>query len=235
MPLHIQIPAVQQPTFSPIRFGYMGPGGQTTTEPGQMLLIKNDPQYNEQWPRPLVPYERIYGVKEPATLVHRNDGKRSPHLPEGTPFGLIGSSSMSKRESAPLGRVPEGKVTAETPVQPGNTIYTLSQFRDVVSGTNWDGQGADAGRYDNSDIHAIRILIQEPLTDVKGHRSPLFGSHANERLRILGEIPVRKCNVGRTGSPSYNRRQPAHRSRRQSRHQLLSKASRQPAVHVPDD
>ena len=31
-------------------------------EPGQMLLIKNDPQYNEQWPRALVPYQRIHGV-----------------------------------------------------------------------------------------------------------------------------------------------------------------------------
>ena len=30
-----------------------------------MLLIKNDPKYNEQWPRPLVPYKRIYGVEEP--------------------------------------------------------------------------------------------------------------------------------------------------------------------------
>ena len=28
-------------------------------------LIKNDPKYNEQWPRALVPYKRIYGVDEP--------------------------------------------------------------------------------------------------------------------------------------------------------------------------
>ena len=32
----------------------------------QMRLIKNDPKYNEQWPRALVPYQRIYGVAEPA-------------------------------------------------------------------------------------------------------------------------------------------------------------------------
>ena len=31
----------------------------------QEMLIKNDPSYNEQWPRALVPYERIYGLKEP--------------------------------------------------------------------------------------------------------------------------------------------------------------------------
>jgi hypothetical protein len=34
-------------------------------EPAQMRLIKNDPKYNEQWPRALVPYQRIYGIKEP--------------------------------------------------------------------------------------------------------------------------------------------------------------------------
>jgi hypothetical protein len=60
---------------------------------------------------------------------------------------------------------------------------------------NWWGQGADAGRYGNDEIHAVRILIQEPLTDVSGHRVPLFASHANERLRILGELPVRKFDM----------------------------------------
>jgi hypothetical protein len=74
-----------------------------TDEPAQMLLIKNDPQYNEQWPRPVVPYSRIYGVDEPQRLEHKNDGGASPHLPEGTPFGLVGTSSLYKRESAPLG------------------------------------------------------------------------------------------------------------------------------------
>ncbi len=41
-----------------------------------MLLIKNDPKYNEQWPRALVPYKRIYGVDEPQRLPPlANDGK----------------------------------------------------------------------------------------------------------------------------------------------------------------
>ena len=49
------------------------------------------------------------------------------------------------------------------------------------------GQGADAGLYDNSDIHAIRILAMEPATS---RWSPAkFHNHASERLRILGEIP----------------------------------------------
>ncbi len=50
------------------------------------------------------------------------------------------------------------------------------------------------GRYSNDDVHAIRILAMEPTTDrQRGPKSGrTFRSHASERLRILGEIPVRK-------------------------------------------
>jgi hypothetical protein len=162
---------------------YLIKDGKPIDEPGQMLLIKNDPKYNEQWPRPLVPYKRIYGVGEPKRLVHKNNGKALPHLPEGTPYGLVGTSSLYKRESAPGGRVPEGSVTA-VPVDPKRMPL------------NWGLQGSDAGIYDNSDIHAIRIVIQEPRTDIRGNKGgPLYGNHAMERLRILGEIPVRKFSA----------------------------------------
>ena len=55
-------------------------------------------------------------------------------------------------------------------------------------------QGSDAGRYSNDDIHAVRVLAMEPTTD--RNRGPKSGrqfySHAQERLRVLGEIPLRK-------------------------------------------
>src|SRR5262249_14095311 len=134
---------------------YLIKGGRPLWEPGAMLLIKNDPRYNEQWPRPLVPYKRICGVAEPRRLpALRNDGKLSRHLPEGTPFGLVGTSSLYKRESYPLGEVPRGSVTAV------GSPYSVFPTRDHR--TNWDGQGADAGLYANSDIHAVRILAMEP-------------------------------------------------------------------------
>jgi hypothetical protein len=162
---------------------YLIKGGKPVMEPGQMLLIKNDPKYNEQWPRPLVPYKRIYGIDEPARLpTVRNDGKLSKHLPEGTPFGLVGSSSLYKRESFPRGAVPKGSVTAV-----GDPYNVFSHS--MSSPFNWGGQGADAGLYENSDIHAIRILAMEPATLPVAGR---FYNHAWERLRILGEIPVRK-------------------------------------------
>jgi hypothetical protein len=55
-------------------------------------------------------------------------------------------------------------------------------------------QGAEAGIYSGDDIHAVRILAMEPTTDrPRGDKSGrTFHNHANERLRILGEIPVRK-------------------------------------------
>jgi hypothetical protein len=148
-----------------------------------MLLVKNDPNFNEQWPRPLVPYQRIYGVEEPARVEPLlNDGKLSSHLPEGTPFGLVGTSSLYKRETFPNGRVPEGGVTAT-----GNPYAAFSVNSWITR--NWQDQGADAGLYSNEDIHAVRILAMEPPSAAVAGR---FYSRANERLRILGEIPVRK-------------------------------------------
>jgi hypothetical protein len=186
------MPSANRPagvTYDPLDAGlYVIKGGKTVDEPGQMLLIKNDPKYNEQWPRPLVPYERVYGVKEPKKLAPvANDGKLSKHLPEGTPFGLVGTSSLYKRETFPRGAVPKGGVTAV-----GDPYSAFSYS--MASPYNWGGQGADAGLYENSDIHAIRILAMEPATQPVAGR---FYNHAWERLRILGEIPVRKF----TGEP----------------------------------
>jgi hypothetical protein len=167
---------------------YLIKSGKPIDEPGQMLLIRNDPKYHEQWPRALVPYKRIYGVDEPRRLVPlANDGKRSPHLPEGTPFGLVGTSSLYKRESYPYGVVRPSGVTATYAGDKDPTGY-----RGHDTSHNWTVQGADAGLYGNDEIHAIRILLLEPTTEnrPKGGRS--YYNHARERMRILGEIPVRK-------------------------------------------
>jgi len=177
---------------------YLIKGGSPIDRPDQMVLIRNDPKFNEQWPRAVVPYERIYGVKEPATIDPlANDGTLSSHLPAGTPFGLVGTSSLLKRESYPEGAVSESTVTAAyAGTRDGNGYQGLDPFNTSQNGAslNWFNQGSDAGVYDNDEVHAIRILAMEPTTD--RHHGPksgrLFHSHAMERLRILGEIPVRK-------------------------------------------
>src|SRR5204863_9408403 len=65
---------------------YLVKGGKPVQQPADMLLIKNDPEFNECWPRAVVPYERIYGIKEPKKLEELpNDGTKSTLPPEGTP------------------------------------------------------------------------------------------------------------------------------------------------------
>lgn len=179
---------------------YLIKDGQPVDEPAQMRLIKNDPRYNEQWPRAVVPYARIYGVAGPATLAPlANDGSIHKGLPEGTPFGIVGVSSFYKRESYPEGRVADGEVTAWFAGGHDPDGYGgLDPFNTSQNGAslNWFNQGAEAGRYSNSDIHAVRILAMEPTTHRHRGNYPregrLFFSHAMERLRILGEIPLRK-------------------------------------------
>ncbi len=135
-----------------------------------------------------MPYKRIHGLDEPKKLTPlANDGKRSPHLPEGTPFGLVGTASLYKRESYPYGVVKPGSVTAAFAGEKDPTGY-----KGFDSSHNWSVQGSDAGLYANDDIHAIRILQLEPTTDTKSGR--VYSNHARERMRILGEIPVRKFN-----------------------------------------
>jgi hypothetical protein len=199
-------PVNHQYTYLPQLDGgiYLIKDGRPVEEPGQMLLIKNDPQYNEQWPRAVVTYRRIYGIDEPRTIAPlANDGGASRHLPAGTPFGLVGSSSLYKRESYPNGAVATGSVTAGWAggYDPTPGFEGLDPFNTSENGAslNWFNQGAEAGRYTNDDIHAIRILALEPTTDRnRGLRSGrLFYNHATERMRILGEIPVRKFVDGR--------------------------------------
>jgi len=184
---------LNRPTPMPYYDGgiYLTPDNLPADQPGDFVLIKNDPDYNEQWPKPVVPYSSIYGMAEPKKLPWLpNDGALFPELPEGTPFGIVGSSSFYNRNTTP------GRGEAEFDgLDPFNTSQNGAS-------TNWTTQGADAGLYSNADIHAVRILAMEPVS----HRSygpnggccgqqRNFFNHANERLRILGEIPLRKDDV----------------------------------------
>ncbi len=206
-------PVNHQYTFLPQLDGgiYLVKYGEVVTEPSQMLLIKNDPNYNESWPRAVVPYKRIHGVDEPARREPlANDGSLSKHLPAGTPFGLVGTSSLYKRESFPNGVVADGEVTARCPEETAarDPWKGLDAFTSHGNGMplNWHNQGGDAGLYENDDIHAIRILAMEPTTDrQRGAKSGRqFYSHANERLRILGEIPARKFVASGGRQPADN-------------------------------
>ncbi len=153
-------------------------GDQILNRPEDLALVKNDPRYNEMWPRAAVPYQRIYGTAAPASLPElANDGTLDSRLPEGTPLALIGTSSLISRDTRPF---------------KGDRFYQHENFGD----RNWTRQGADAGVYSNSDIYAIRILTLQPVTDRSyPDNRRAFESLFSERVRILGEIPVRKEGV----------------------------------------
>src|SRR5947207_5848756 len=121
-----------------------------------------------------------------------NDGKKSPHLPAGTPFGLVGTSSLYKRESYPYGVVRPGKVTADFAGDKDSTGH-----RGFDTSFNWTVQGSDAGLYSNDEIHAIRIVLLEPTSDNRPKGGRAFYNHARERMRILGEFPVRHFKDGK--------------------------------------
>ena len=168
---------------------------QPVNSPGELKLIKNDPRYNEAWPRAVVPWRDIHGTDEPASNPWLpNDGSVHAELPAGTAYGLVGSSSLYKRDTFP------GRGSSQFD---GLDAFNTSQ-NDQSS--NWFWQGADAGKYSNSDIWAVRLLAMEAITDRRygPNNSPSnlagdFYSHANEKLRILGEIPVRKFD--QSGQP----------------------------------
>ena len=172
---------------------YIMNGSEPVGAPEELTEILNRPEYNEMWPRAVVPYRDIYGIDEPFQLGWLpNEGERHDLLPAGTPYGLVGTSSFYKRDTAP------GYGSDEFD---GLDPFNTSQ--NGASG-NWFDQGADSGLYDDSDIHAVRVLAMEPTS----HRSYgpgdngaslAFRNHANERLRILGEWPLR--NYDGDGNP----------------------------------
>lgn len=183
---------LKRPTNRPVYDGglYRLAAGKPIQQAGDLILIKNDPAFNEMQPRAIVTYQEIYGMPEPRRLPWLpNDGTLSKHLPEGTPFGLVGTSSFYKRNTRP------GKgSTRFDGLDPFNT-----SSNDASS--NWRTQGGDAGKYSDQDIFSVRIVAMEPTSHRR--KGPNYGrkffNHANERLRILGEIPLRKMD--RNGDP----------------------------------
>lgn len=158
---------------------YLMPGGSPTTPTGLRAILA-DPTFNELQPRPVVAYAAIFGVPQPSVLTDiQNDGSGGHGLPANSPFGVIGTSSL---------------VWRDTNSRPPTFVTDPDVFNGQTN--NWHTQGADAGVYSADDIYGVRILSLEPSTDRSyPGGSPRWNNAAFERLRILGEMPVRHEGV----------------------------------------
>jgi hypothetical protein len=155
-------------------------------KPADLKLIVNNPAYSEQWPRPVVPYSALFPGKSQPTVwpALKNTGQPDHALPAHTPFGLVGTSSLIWRDTDGRKPGPQMQGDADPFNQSRATLWS------------WSKQGADAGIYGENDIYAIRLLALLPGTD---RRYPLgrprFANYGEERVRILGEVPVRHEGV----------------------------------------
>ena len=158
--------------------------------PAGLTRVLAEDGFNLQWPRPLVSYQAIYGIAEPGTAPPLDDAAIAAEgLVAGQPFGLIGSSSLIWRDTRPARN---SVFNDRDPFNPFSFDFTWS----------WVAQGTDAGLYADADIHAVRIVLQEPLSDLSYPDNNLQHlTHGRERLRILGEIPVRGVFSGKPGNP----------------------------------
>lgn len=149
-----------------------------TALPTDLQKILNDPNYNEQWPRPVVPYTQIFSGHAQPTVLSNNQNTNNDRLPNNTAFGIVGTSSLIHRDTNP--RLGPG----------GSDPDPFNASHEALDA--WLHQGADAGMYTDNDIYAIRILAMLPQTDRSyPNNGRAFSNVGNERLRILGELPVR--------------------------------------------
>ncbi|MDZ4811433.1 MAG: hypothetical protein SGI99_02310 [Pseudomonadota bacterium] len=170
-----------------------GPGPQCPPgRPAGLQRVLFEENYNLQWPRPVVTYQQLYARAEPAAWPELSDGAIAAEgLTPGEPFGLIGSSSLIWRDTRAARYLPGD--TEREPFNPASWDYPYA----------WVTQGTDAGIYGDDDIYAVRILAQLPRADLSyPGNNPQLLVDGGERLRILGEVPIRGALSGKPGDPN---------------------------------
>jgi hypothetical protein len=164
-----------------------------STSPSDLIPVVNRREYHEILARPVLPYAAIYGVERPAVIPRADRASAgNPDLPPGTPFGVLGASSIILRETQPI----VGLSFSGNPLP-----FAL--------------QGTDTVDYRDEELCGVRILATQPSHDGDAER---YRTAVGERVVVLGEFPVRKFDgAGRpvldpTGAPdtSFTVRFPAN-------------------------
>jgi hypothetical protein len=178
---------------------YLIPNASNTIidNPSQLIKIKDDPNYNEIWPRAVLSYNKLYGIDRPrspkSSIIHKVET-----LNYGEAKAIVGTSSMYNRE----------------PLEEKNRdpFQSKSGKREMHDG-NWTIQGAEAGVFNNTDIFGVRIIatptkpftkpiskysdkerwksIKPYLKDKRLERVVArYSSFHGEKWEILGEFPL---------------------------------------------
>ena len=174
---------------------YRMPGGNIINSPSQLVLIKNDPDYNEVWPRAVVSYAAIHGVAQPAELPWLpNDGTVHAALPAG------GHTIWAGRHQQPLQARELPRLPRHQQLRRARRLQHLAERRE---------QQLDLAGGGRRQVHE-RGYLGDPHPGAGGQHAPqLRAARRAERrvavlqsrqrtLRILGEIPVRKFNTDGT-------------------------------------
>lgn len=137
-----------------------------STHPSDLELIVDSRDWHEIQARAVVPYSAIHGIEKPVLIEPADLRASHPDLEVGTPFGLLGAASIVDRETHPWG---------------GLRFQGEGQFH---------RQGTDTIEYQDDDLCGVRILALLPNRGRDTWKE--ISNTAGERVRILGEFPVRK-------------------------------------------
>ncbi len=136
---------------------------------GDFVIVARSDDHYYLQPQAVATYRQKMGIDHPAARPWLPQ-EQHEELPTGTPYFIIGSDSLYTRESKAVG-----------------------------SWTPSAAAGGDADAYDNSEIEYLRILLQELDRDSATATNSYRSKHAPERLKILGDVPVRRFQSD--GSP----------------------------------
>lgn len=176
------------------------------TNTAQLAPMIDDANYNEIWPRAVVPYNDVFGQAAPDIIPSTRTTATSKYLAKGEAAALVGTSSMLNKEEKTINKS-------------GDEIFVFDNSRGRESHAGeWMIQGTSSTEYSDSDVYAVRILsipelpftntisIDDPgvyVADSRVDYTPArFTSAHHESWEILGEFPLtHKATTDAQGNP----------------------------------
>jgi hypothetical protein len=156
-----------------------------------------------------VPYKRIYGVEPKLIPPLANDGKRSPHLPEGTPFGLVGRTPLlTGKAKDKSGKRWDAK--GQTGLTFAKGVVSVEFFRDVEPILKRSCVACHTHKWEEP---VGNLVLDGPDEAVEGRKFPgaYFRLALDERAKY-GHKPVGWPSWGYPQASRYVRKFQARRS-----------------------